>query len=344
MALPKVPFRKTAHAKPKYQLYQVGFNASNSCWLDGGWITVTKAEYDKRKGPLAKEYARVRKQMESQHHRDKGTPPAKMTRAQRTAYEFCSGSYTLEAMGTRDDGTTYGQPIGIGMAGNRPDATSIRWLQNHRYKLVRWVKTGPKGKPTNQLKGLVFPAEFVIENKKDDAFDHLTETVSQNRGRAADMFESAVATMKGEGAPLPAGEMMGMNFQQFVGMMAFHQLTEQEELIVRGEWHRSIGEDDDAIPFEPEKERLLYVEMRAKLKAAVGEKFDEVYANAQAEHNECERANLDNSNGTLYCYVLPKFNDDGTHEPWGPRDVPWGHKPRKPRKAKTEVSVNGVSP
>ena len=42
--------------------------------------------------------------------------------------------------------------------------------------------------------------------------------------------------------------------------------------------------------------------------------------------------NLDNSKGALFSWVLPKFHDDGTHEPWGPRDYPWANfkTPKKP--------------
>lgn len=30
------------------------------------------------------------------------------------------------------------------------------------------------------------------------------------------------------------------------------------------------------------------------------------------------------SQGRFYTRVVPSFNDDGTHEPLGPRDFPWG--------------------
>lgn len=50
----------------------------------------------------------------------------------------------------------------------------------------------------------------------------------------------------------------------------------------------------------------------------------EHYAAVKESHNSCARSNLDNSNGFLACYVLPQFKVDGTHEPWGDKDVPWG--------------------
>ena len=55
-------------------------------------------------------------------------------------------------------------------------------------------------------------------------------------------------------------------------------------------------------------------------------RFQQYYQESLESHNSCERNNLDNSKGTFYCYVLPKFNEDGTHEPWGEKDVPWGNK------------------
>lgn len=336
--LPKTPYRKTDHKTPKYQLYQVGFNPINSCWLTGAWVTVSKAEYDKRKGAVEKEYARVRKQMKTQHHRDKGTPVKNLTRAQRIAYEFFSGTLLIEAMVKRDDGADVLQPISVETGGNAPTAHSIKWMHNRGYKALRWVKVGPKGKPTNQLRGYKFPADLVIENTAETAVDHVTAIVSQNRKRSNEFFEANLSVLEKPATEVPGGEMMGMNFQQFSASMAVHSLIEQEETIIRGEWEHSIGEDDSVIPFEPEKERALYVEMRNKLK--VIENWEEWYNQSKATHNECERENLNNSDGNLYCWVLPKFNDDGTHEPWGARDVPWNHK--SPRRKKAETATESA--
>ena len=51
--------------------------------------------------------------------------------------------------------------------------------------------------------------------------------------------------------------------------------------------------------------------------------FDKLLAENRASHNECERANLDSSDGSSWCFVLPKFHKDGTHEPLGEKDAPW---------------------
>lgn len=152
------------------------------------------------------------------------------------------------------------------------------------------------------------------------------------------MFEASVEALTPEkAAKAPGGTMMGMNFTQFSAMMAFHELVEQEEMIIRGEWDRDHGQEDEAIPYEPEQERQLYVEMRGKLKPLAN--FDEWYNRSKNSHNECARANLDNSKGNLYCWVLPKFNDDGTHEPLGEHDGPWGTIKPKGKKAKPSPEV-----
>jgi len=340
---PKTPCRKTTHNPPKYQLYQWGFNPVNSCWLEGDWVTVTKAEYNKRKATVEKEYARVRKACKTQHHRDKGTALKNMTRMQRVAYEFHSGNQMLEAQIVRKpDPEASGSgpvasPVSVSMAGNAPKQRDITWMRNKGFKIVRWVKHGPQGKPTDQLRGLNFPEDLIIENTKETAFDFVTTIVAQNRRRDQDFFEGNLKMLEKPASELPGGEAMGMNFQQFTASMAIHALIEQEETIIRGEWNKSIGEDDSVIPFEPEKERALYVEMRNKVR--VIENWEQWYDEQKKTHNECERANLDNSNGHLYCWVLPKFNDDGTHEPWGERDVPWGHKPKKSKKTETAATA-----
>ena len=53
-----------------------------------------------------------------------------------------------------------------------------------------------------------------------------------------------------------------------------------------------------------------------------GNNFEKLYEEARATQNHCARANL-GSSGILHDYVLPKFNADGTHEPWREKDVPW---------------------
>lgn len=69
--------------------------------------------------------------------------------------------------------------------------------------------------------------------------------------------------------------------------------------------------------------RAEYTKTLKKVKDAVGPEYDELYAQGVRESNECSRENLKNSDGRMYCYVIPAFNDDGTHAPLGPRDFPW---------------------
>jgi len=64
--------------------------------------------------------------------------------------------------------------------------------------------------------------------------------------------------------------------------------------------------------------------MRAKAEEALDENFAEWYKASKKSHNDCARANLGDS-GVLFAFVLPEFHADGTHEPLGPRDVPWGN-------------------
>jgi len=49
-----------------------------------------------------------------------------------------------------------------------------------------------------------------------------------------------------------------------------------------------------------------------------------IYENTKRGLNQCSRSNLDSSGGLLFCFVLPTFYPDGSHDPWGPKDVPWG--------------------
>jgi hypothetical protein len=70
--------------------------------------------------------------------------------------------------------------------------------------------------------------------------------------------------------------------------------------------------------------RKHYTRTLTEARKTLGAAFNRLYETQRREHNEAARMNLNSSNGMLYCYVVPKFNDDGTHEPLGPRDFPWG--------------------
>ena len=69
--------------------------------------------------------------------------------------------------------------------------------------------------------------------------------------------------------------------------------------------------------------RVQYTKTLTAARNALKGDFDAHYADCVKTHNECARANLDNSKGCSYTYVVPAFNDDGTHPPIGPKDFPW---------------------
>lgn len=62
-----------------------------------------------------------------------------------------------------------------------------------------------------------------------------------------------------------------------------------------------------------------YRELISKVKALLGEQFQTIYDTIKRINNEDARETIDSG---FYDYVLPAFNDDGSHEPWGEKDVP----------------------
>ena len=105
----------------------------------------------------------------------------------------------------------------------------------------------------------------------------------------------------------------------FAAMTVFGILIEQEILIISSEWKASMGQPN--IYYDTEKEKQRYAKMRYELEKV--ENWKAAYDQSKISHNECERENLDDSDGSLYAFVLPEFHSDGTFEPWGERDVPW---------------------
>lgn len=97
--------------------------------------------------------------------------------------------------------------------------------------------------------------------------------------------------------------------------------------LIEREMHILHAEYPEVKPDEREFAMNRYAEARAKVEAKVGKDFDEAYQSARQTHNGCARYNLDQFEGKLYDWVLPKFNPDGTHDPLGDRDFPWGHYP-----------------
>ena len=76
------------------------------------------------------------------------------------------------------------------------------------------------------------------------------------------------------------------------------------------------------------KDKAHFVKIYAKAQKALGAKFGSEYATHLKEYNDCARSNLKVSDGTSYCYVLPAFNADGTHAPYGSKDIPWAQYPK----------------
>lgn len=305
MAVPKEFARVTKTKNPQYQLYQPGFNAHNGCWLEGSWVTVPKEEWEARKDAHVATYKdvfRIR-----QHYRDPGVALADMTPAQRQAWEHYSGQITPHVVA--EDGSYVG--VGINMAGARPAEKDAAWLRKRGYRIVPRVRNGYSGEITSQVEGYDIPADLVAPDVEPvpDPWEHI---VAQNRKRQREMFRGAEGlAATGEGG-----------LGQFAASMAMHGLIESEESIVRMEWNLARGKRD---PYDNlEEERAEYVEARQRLRTLFGENFDAHYEARRASHNSCARSNLDGSNGHTFSFVLPVFYDDGTHEPWGARDVPWG--------------------
>lgn len=322
MSWPKTVFRKTKHKNPRHQLYQPGFNANNGCWLDGSWVTVAKDEWESRKDEHVRMYGNLRKMADEQHYRDPAVPRDKMTKAQRQAWEHYAGDNLFDC---RHESGSIG-PVSVGMAGNRIDPKEAKWMLGEGWKVMRFVKQ-PNGETTDQTKGLDIPDDLITDEAGNDAaqpVDTWQHIVDQNVGKMDAMFESSLREATSD-APMPGGQIMGMDYRGFATQMLFTQLVQQEESIIRMEWSREQGGKDQFRTHQQEIDR--YVEMRRKIKAECEspEVFEAWYENARESHNSCARTNLDNTEGTIYSYVLPKFNDDGTHNPWGPRDVPWGH-------------------
>jgi hypothetical protein len=305
MTIPKELYRITKHTKPRYQLYQPGFNTHNSCWLDGKWIDVPKTEWEQRKDEHQKLSAVIKRRMKSQHYRDEGKKVEDLTPAERQAYEFYSGEGRLDCL-IHD----CAQPVHVEMVGANVSAKSIAWLREQGYKVITNVKQ-PDGTVTSQL-GQGIPDDLMIDT--GEAYDVWKNIVATNKKRQRETFD---AFLEGSQDPLVAGVTIGgLSLPQ---TMVTQGLLEVEVEIIREEHNLSIGQKPDRYT-DLVEERKNYAEMRAKLEA---KGFHDAYEQAKVTHNECARHNLDSSNGRMYNYVLPKFNPDGTHEPWGPRDVPW---------------------
>jgi hypothetical protein len=306
MTIPKKLTRVTKASQ--YQFYQPGFNPGNSCWLTGGWVKVSKEVWDATREDHEKLYAGIRDL--KQHYRDPSTPIEKMSQAQKQAWEFFSGEIRVECL---VNGRVQG--ISVSMAGKCPKPRDLAWIRKNEYKILRTTQN-PNGEVIQQLEGYDFPEDVISEalDEGGKPIDTWARVIEQNRNRQRDFFKGNLSLLQGA---VPEGS----DLQNFAGMMALQQLIQTEEEIVRGEWYQQTGQRDI---YARDEEALAaeYREMRAQLKTSISN-FEEAYENSRASHNHYARTNLDSSNGHLFCYVLPKFNEDGSHEPWGSQDVPW---------------------
>jgi hypothetical protein len=290
--IPKELFRITNHRNPQFQLYQPGFNISNSCWLEGKWIKVPEQEWLARKDKHQELYKDVRKVSKTQHHRNPGKSVEELNPAEKQAYEFFSGTATLQCL-IRG----CAQSVPVENAGDKVKPESIKWIKSHGFKVIARVK-GPDGATISQL-SCGIPEDLIVDT--GEPFDFWKSIVDQNKKKAKGMFDASLSQLN-----------------EFSTMIAVQSLIEVEEEIIQAEHKLSLGQKD--LYTDLEEETARYVGMRKEIE---DKGLHEAYERGKLTHNECARSNLDNSNGFLFCFVLPKFNTDGTHEPWGERDVPW---------------------
>lgn len=310
MSFPKEFVRVTAHSKPRYQVYQPGFNPQNSCWLEGEWLTLKKPDWDAQKAEYEALAGIVRAEAKKQHYRDEGTPVERMTPMQRKAWEFHAGTMTFEAVGA----SGWTTPVGLALAGNTLKKRDQEWLRVHqKVKLIRYVKRGPNSKAVDQLEGFNIPVDLIHEGE----VDVVSTAIKQNKEREYSTFLSCV-----ESAKRGIGRKVGMSMEGAMHAMSFsligQYLIMKEEVIIQTEWELSKGKEI----YEP-LANLVEEYQQMRRDAADIPDIDAIIQSVRATHNSCARANLDNSNGLFGGFVLPVFNADGTHEPWGERDVPW---------------------
>jgi len=132
MAIPRILSRITNHKNPRYQLYQPGFNDSNSCWLPGGWFDLPKKEWEARKDKHQKEYGDIADLSKKQDHNNPGTPVEKMTKRQRKSWEFHSGSGVIEAVAL----SGWKTPVGVNFKAGKVDLASQAWIKKKGWTIT----------------------------------------------------------------------------------------------------------------------------------------------------------------------------------------------------------------
>ena len=311
MMFPKEVSRITSHKKPRYQLYQPGFNDRNSCWLEGEWINLPEKEWLARKDDHERMYASVGKDRRKQHHRDEPTSFTQMTDAQRQAWNHYRGNDTIE--GRHQNGSV--GPYGVRFAGNRINQKDLAHMKKIGWKAFRRCRLYPNGDVIEQAEKFDLPEEILLD--EDGAVNVTAEVVSQNRRAEMEIFEGCLKSVSETMSILGATKPEAM----FEAQMAAHSVVSREEEMIQLEWDDSRGKPDPYVSLPDARQE--YAEMRRKGQEAIGDAFDGLIVQQRTSHNSCARANLDNTDGSSFSFVLPEFNDDGTHPPVGERDVPW---------------------
>jgi len=312
--------RITKHKKPRHQLYFYGFNESNSCWMCGRWVTFPKEEWEAKKDEHCRLFGSVKEEMKSQHHSNKETSPKKMTKAQRMAWQHYSGDAIVTYI---DSNGTVGF-MRVPLAGGKVTESSFKELRKREWKVPRKLKGNANEESNQTIYG--FP-EDLYTDKEAEAIDPWDNIIKQNKEKEDRILDEMLDGISADKLPPDVSPDKADDYLGFTAMMVMQSLIELEETIIRIEWYHSVGIDAPRENLEHEKRR--YAVAREKVKKVFGDMFDPYYEASRNSSNECARANLDNSKGTIYSYVLPKFHDDGTHEPWGEKDVPWGAEERK---------------
>jgi len=300
---PKIFANITKHNPPRYMLYQPGFNPSNSCWLTGRWTYVSKEDYERCADMQNKMYKNIKEESKKQNHRGKKIAIKNLNMAQKIAYNFYSGQTHFDCF--KNGRHTV---IGVDLAGNSISEISLKWMRKNKYKIIEIITT--YGKMRKQLKGYKNIPEDVIHRCKIP-IDTVRTTIDDNKQAMVENFNFFIA----EGGAL---------FES----MAFHSIVQLEESIIRAEWDEKYETPKDMYD-DRKKDKKEYIRQRKLLKEKYGKKFDKLYKESKDSHNKCAKANLKNSGNLLYSYVLPKFNEDGTHEPWSEKDVPLPKSKRK---------------
>jgi hypothetical protein len=117
-----------------------------------------------------------------------------------------------------------------------------------------------------------------------------------------------------------------------LNMMAgivLQSVIEAARNIVRTEWHLQYASSESKAKHsarwlkELEEEKAMFARQYKAVKAKFGESFEKAWKAVLEVDRECARAGLQGK-GMSYYYVLPDFNEDGTHSPVDIKDGPWG--------------------